>query len=62
MKIKKLLVGRLYKCTYPHREGEYTYVGERLIGHCFQACDGNRNMAMSEAMVEEVYTGIGVKQ
>lgn len=51
MKIKELSIGKQYKCTYPLREGKYTYVGERLIGHCFEACDGNRNMAMSEAMV-----------
>lgn len=51
MKIKKLSEGKKYKCTYPLREGKYTYVGERLIGHCFHACDGNRNIAMSEAKV-----------
>lgn len=53
MKIKNLLIGRLYKCTYPLRDGEYVYVGERLIGHCFQGSDGNRNMALSETMVEK---------
>lgn len=51
MKIKELSEGKKYRCTCPFREGEYIYVGERLIGHCFEACDGNRNMAMSEAMV-----------
>lgn len=53
MKANKLLVGRLYRSSYQFREGEYVYVGERLIGHCFQGCDGNRNMAMSEDLVDK---------
>lgn len=53
MKVEKLLIGRLYKCTYPNREGEYVYVGEHLIGYCFNGCGGNRNIAMSERMVEK---------
>lgn len=53
MKAKKLQTGQLYKCTYPNREGEYKYVGERLIGYCFEGRGGNRNIAMSERMVEK---------
>lgn len=53
MKVEKLLIGRLYKCIYPNREGEYVYVGEHLIGYCFNGCGGNRNIAMSERMVEK---------
>lgn len=53
MKVEKLLIGRLYKCTYPNREGEYVYVGEHLIGYCFNGCGGNRNIAMSERMAEK---------
>lgn len=40
MKVKKLLIGRLY-------------IGEHLIGYCFNGCGGNRNIAMSERMVEK---------
>ncbi|MBT9923234.1 MAG: hypothetical protein MSH64_14795 [Bacteroides uniformis] len=58
MKKSKLLIGRLYKCTYPRREGEYVYVGEHLIGFCFQGCDGNRNIAMNEAMVAKYISEI----
>lgn len=58
MNKKKLLIGRLYKCTYPLREGEYVYVGEHLIGHCFQGNNGNRNIALSEAMVAKYISEI----
>lgn len=58
MKINNLLIGRLYKCTYPLREGEYVYVGENLKGHCFQGAGGNRNMALSETMIEKYISEI----
>lgn len=58
MKIKNLSIGRLYRCTFPLREGEYVYVGESLIGYCFQGSNGNRNMAMSEAMVAKYISEI----
>lgn len=58
MKIKKLLIGRLYQCTYPQREGEYVYVGEHLTGHSFKGCDGNRNIIMTKALVKKYISEI----
>ena len=52
MKVKKLLIGRLYKCTYPNREGEYVYVGEHLIGYCFNGCGGNRNIDIGSLLTK----------